>query len=124
MELRRLRLKAAFVYHASIIAAGAGLAFMGLTLEVVHALDAGVTILLLHILTFRLITLDRLFQQWRVRSYTCSVCEQSIDLCNHWSCKGKSCGYTTERHLFSLCPQCGKGFAWLNCPRCGTSHLI
>jgi hypothetical protein len=124
MALRRARLSAAVAYHASILLTGLLLAFTGYLFNLSALFDAGAMIILVHLLTFRLLPFDRLFQQRMVRSYTCSACGLAIDLCNSWSCKGKGCGYTAERHLFSPCPQCGKGFAWVNCPRCETSHLI
>jgi endogenous inhibitor of DNA gyrase (YacG/DUF329 family) len=46
----------------------------------------------------------------------------ALDLVASWRCH---CGFVSqERHAFSPCPQCGKGFAWINCPRCGRSILI
>ena len=121
MELKRKRLTAVFTLHALIFGAGFMLAMIGFTANIAAISDLGVLIALVHVLTFRLIPLDRLFQEWRVQLFICFVCKLEIDMLEHWRC---NCGYTADRHLFSPCPQCGKGFAWLACPRCGTSHLI
>ena len=124
MALRKIRLRVAFTYHTMITLAGLILTFLGYIFNFTPVFEVGALVILFHLLMFRLLPFDRLFQQWRIRHFTCNVCNLTLDLFNHWNCKGKSCGYTTERHLFSPCPQCGKGFAWLNCPRCETSHLI
>ena len=122
VALRRQRLTAAFIYHASIVLIGLVLAVTSHIFRTSSLFDAGAIIIFLHIVSFRLFDgLSLSFQQWRVKQFTCYVCELTFQLANHWKC---SCGYLAERHLFSRCAQCGKGFAFAGCPRCGTSHLI
>jgi len=79
-------------------------------------------LLILHILTFRLIPIDRYIAQWLIRSATCYLCYQRTALDSFWRC---GCGFQgyAPRSALSACPECGKLFKWVVCI-CGTTLPI
>ena len=122
MGLREKRLFVALAFHLGVLALGACGVFLGTTLNFHPFFDAGGLLLLLHLLAFQRIPLARLLQERLLGTHRCDGCELALDLVASWRCH---CGFVSqERHAFSPCPQCGKGFAWINCPRCGRSILI
>ena len=122
MGLRMRRLAVAAGFHLSVLFGGMGVLLIGSASGVEHVSNTGALLLTFHLLTFRRIPLDRLLQQRLVREHRCGQCGLNLDLEQSWRC---SCGFTSlERHAFSPCPQCGKGFRWINCPRCGVGAVI
>lgn len=121
MGLRERQLGVAIMLHSAVVALAIGTAFLGDLLRLGPLLDAGGFLLLFHLLTFRRLPLARLVQQLLIRTHRCRQCGLEMEMVESWKC---SCGYIAERHAFSPCPQCGKGFAWIGCSRCGAGALI
>ena len=122
MELRVKRLAIAAGYHLTVIALGAVAVFVGSKFGASALADAGEMLLLFHLITFRRISIDQLFVELVLRTLRCSQCQLQIGLVQNLRC---GCGFvSSERHVFSPCPSCCKGFAWFSCPRCGIGVLI
>ncbi len=122
MGLRERRLGIFVALHAAVLALGIGSMSLGAWLDVQSLFDGGGLLILADALTFQRLALGRLLQQRLLPAHRCSQCGLEIELVRSWRC---GCGFSSqERHAFSPCPQCGKGFAWVNCPRCNTGILI
>ena len=120
VRARRLALTAAF--HTAVLALGLGAVLLGMELSSPPLFDAGGFLVLVHLLTFQRVPLARWLQQRLLRRHRCGRCELVLDLVASWRCGCKH--VSTERHAFSPCPGCGKGFAWVVCPGCGAGVLI
>jgi hypothetical protein len=119
---RARRLAIAAALHASVLSLGMAAVLLGIKLSSQPLFDAGGFLVLVHLLTFQRIPLAGWLQQRLVREYCCSRCGLVLDLTASWRC---GCKYVSpERHAFSPCPGCGKGFAWVACPGCGAGFLI
>ena len=96
---------------------------IALLLDDPETLNAPAIMLLGYVLTLRWNPLPRWVIQRLIREARCPECGQGVDLVNLWHC---GCGYVIwhPRHALSPCPNCGKVFAWLVCPRCEASILI
>jgi hypothetical protein len=117
---RRLTLEAA--YHLSVLSLGLVCVMLGIELANRSLFDAGGLLLLFHLLTFQRLPLIRWIQIRLIQKHRCGQCGQELDLVTSWRC---GCKYVSpERHAFTPCPNCGKGFAWVSCPACGTGTLI
>ena len=122
MGLRERRLGIVVALHAAVLALGIGAMSLGALLDFQPLFDGGGLLVLADALTFQRLPLGRLLQQRLLLVHQCSQCRLEIELVRSWRC---GCGFSSQgRHAFSPCPQCGKGFAWINCPRCDTGILI
>jgi hypothetical protein len=105
-----------------VVVTGIACIAIGIEMSLQQLFDAGGLLLLAHILTFQRVPLATLLQRRLIRTHRCPECALEMDLIASWWCP---CRYTSpERHAFSACPSCGKGFAWIACPGCGTGFLI
>ena len=122
MGLMERRLAVAAAFHVGALAVGLGGLLLGTAMSAQALVEAGGLLLLAHLLTCQWNPLGRLLQELLLRHYRCSECSLVLDLKAPWRC---GCGFTSEeRHCFNPCPQCGKNFAWVGCPGCGTGILI
>ena len=122
MKLRVKRLAIATEYHLTVIGLGVVAVFLGSNLGASTLVDAGIILLLFHLITFRRIPMDRFLAERVLRSFRCQQCRLVIGLTQPLKC---GCGFISERHVFSPCPACiNKAFAFFSCPRCGTGILI
>jgi hypothetical protein len=120
VRARRLAIAAAF--HAAVLAVGLGMVKLGVELASQPLFDWGGLLVLAHLLTFQRIPLARWLQQRLLPRHRCGRCGLGMDLVAAWRCACKH--VSLERHAFSPCPGCGKGFAWVVCPGCGSGILI
>ena len=119
---RRRRLALGAGYHTLVALVTLAFLFAGTELASQPLFDAGVLLLIFHLLTFQRLPLIRWSQQRLLQKHRCSQCGLQVDLVASWRCV---CKYVSpERHALSPCPSCGKGFAWVACPSCGTGVLI
>jgi hypothetical protein len=117
---RRLALEAAC--HLSVLSLGLACVLLGIKLTSQPLFDAGGLLVVFHLLTFQRFPITRWLQMRLIREHRCSQCGLVLDLVTSWRC---GCKYISpERHTFSPCPNCGRGFAWVTCPACGTGTLI
>ena len=122
MDLRTSRIGATLGFHSIIIGTALMVSYAGMWLGIQFLSDAGGLALLFHLLSFQRLPFARQFAQRLIRLHRCGRCGHEQQLTEAWKC---GCGYSSAtRHAFSPCPQCGKGFAWIGCPSCGTSTLV
>ncbi len=74
-------------------------------------------VMLGYVATLRVNPLPRLFERQLLQKIECPACGQVMEMVSTWSC---GCGFDTwePRHALAPCPNCGKSFAWLQCPSC------
>lgn len=117
MGIRLKRRLIAAAYHCSVITviyigAKAGIAF-----ESEFVSQSAIALFIVHVLTFKVIPISRWLQERLIPEATCFGCGTSIELVDRYKC---GCGFIPykDRHVFSPCPHCGKGFLWVVCPQC------
>lgn len=123
LSVRSKRRFTAFCYHIGVIAVCIAMAKAGQITNSPAMLQASGAVLFIHIATFRVIPVARWLQEWLIPEAVCPGCGAVIDLVGIYRC---GCGFVPhiERHVFSPCPLCGKGYMWVVCPSCETSILI
>lgn len=117
MTLRSRRVLLRVALHGGVI----GVLFIGALIGALAG--SGATsgffsiVLLVYLATLRVNPLPRLLERHLLRKVECPACGQMIDLVSTWSC---GCGFDTwkPRHALAPCTNCGKQFAWLQCPSC------
>ncbi|MFW6174788.1 MAG: hypothetical protein ACOC5K_03330 [Chloroflexota bacterium] len=74
-------------------------------------------LLLAYLATMRVNPLPRMLERRQLQELECAACGQIFELTSTWDC---GCGFLAwaPRHALSPCPNCGKTFSWLQCPRC------
>jgi len=75
------------------------------------------------LLTFKIFPVVRFIQKALITATHCPNCQKQVPLTNRWQC---TCGFApyTPRHIFLPCPNCGRDFNFINCPRCDTGILV
>ena len=123
MGIRLKRRLIAAAYHCSIITlCYAGLR-AGSAFGSEFVFQTAIGFFIIHILTFKVVPVSRRLQEWLIPEAACFACGSTGDLVNRYKC---GCGFISfkDRHVFTPCPNCGKGFLWVVCPACETSIPI
>ncbi len=119
MGIRSRRRMITCCYHMTVITAFIFAGYVGTKINHQGIVAGAGSMLILHVLTFRIIPLDRYIAQWLIHRAVCPGCHQSIVLKSYWKC---GCGFQSwmQRSALSACLECGKGFKWVVCA-CGTT---
>lgn len=123
MGIRLKRRLIAVAYHYSIIMVSYAGAKAGIAFGSELVFQIAIALFIIHILTFKVIPVSRLLQERLIQEATCFACGSTIELVSRFKC---GCGFISykDRHVFSPCPNCDKGFLWVVCPQCETSIPI
>ncbi|WKZ32784.1 MAG: hypothetical protein QY316_12890 [Thermodesulfobacteriota bacterium] len=123
MGIRLKRRLIAAVYHCSVIAVIYTGAKAGSAFGSEFVFQSAIALFIIHILTFKVVPVSRRLQELLIPEASCFACGATVDLVNRYKC---GCGFLSfkDRHAFSPCPNCGKGFLWVVCPACETSIPI
>lgn len=123
MGIRLKRRLIAAAYHCSIITVSYAGAKVGSAFGSDFLFQSAIALFLIDILTFKVVPVSRWLQERLIPEATCFACGSTVDLVSRYKC---GCGFVPykDRHAFSLCPNCGKGFLWVVCPACETSIPI
>lgn len=123
MGLRLKRRLIAVAYHSLVITVCYAGVRTGIAFGSEFLLQSAIALFVLHFLTFKVLPVSRRLQEWLIPEAACFACGSTVDLVNRYRC---GCGFIPhkDRHAFSPCPNCGKGFLWVVCPACETSIPI
>lgn len=119
--LRVKRQLVEWTYHAGVVFVVVALRSFGERIDNNLIRDLAAAVLVGHVLTFRRIPIGLYIATKFIQTAACTVCGEVVDLVSFWRC---SCGFVRERHVFSFCPQCGRGFSYIACPVCRAGMRI
>ncbi|CAG0973863.1 hypothetical protein ANRL2_01863 [Anaerolineae bacterium] len=123
MGIRLKRRLIAAAYHCFVITVSLAGAKTGIAFGSEFVFQSAIALFILHVLTFKVVPVSRRLQERLIPEAACFGCGTSIELVGRYKC---GCGFISykDRHGFSPCPNCGKGFLWVVCPACETSIPI
>ncbi|MFC1865147.1 hypothetical protein ACFLYB_00325 [Chloroflexota bacterium] len=123
MNLRIKRMLIRLVFHSAVLIILGTAALIATAIEGNGIAAFFTGFFLLYAVTVRANPLPEILDKSIFKEGECPACGEVIDLENNWNC---GCGYQMwePRHAFSRCPNCGKVFSWLVCPRCEGSIPI
>ncbi|MCI0438177.1 MAG: hypothetical protein L0177_03495 [Chloroflexi bacterium] len=120
MSLRIKRQLLRVALHGGALAALLLGALAGALAESQEASGIFALLFLAYLATLRVNPLPRLLERKLIQQVECDYCGEVMNMVGVWSC---GCGFVTwqPRHGLSACPDCGKVYARLQCPRCDAS---